>query len=227
MRNIYKIIFLLFFFVLLTTYTPKDLPLISKNKYNFFNIEKIEVVNNTLISKNSILEKLEEINEKNIFLINKNDIEGPLMNIDFLEKIEVSKKYPNRIIIKIFETYPIAKIYKNEKKFYLDTSSKLISYKEDLNHINLPNVFGDNAEKYFSDFLKKLKDNNFPYQKIKNYHFYQIGRWDLQLLDDKIVKLPHSKIIMAIRKSIELLDHEKFKNYKVIDLRIHDKIIVE
>ena len=62
------------------------------------------MVNNNLISKNSILKKLEGINEKNIFSINKDDIEAPLMNIDFLEKIEVSKKYPNRIIIKIFET---------------------------------------------------------------------------------------------------------------------------
>jgi len=227
MKNIYKIIFLLFFLVLLSTYTPKDLPLISKKKYNFFNIKKIEVVNNNLISKNSIIEKLEEINGKNIFSISKGDIEEPLMNIDFLEKIQVSKKYPNRIVIKIFETHPIAKIYKNEKKFYLDSSSKLTSYKEDLNYINLPNVFGEDAENYFSDFLKKLKNNNFPYQKIKNYYYYQIGRWDLQLLDDKTIKFPHSKIIMAIRKSIELLDHEEFKNYKVIDLRIHDKIIVE
>ena len=132
-----------------------------------------------------------------------------------------------QLIIKIFETFPISKIYKDEKKFYLDSSSKLIFYKKDLNYINLPNIFGENAEKYFADFLKKLKDNNFPYQKIESNRFYQIGRWDLQLLDGKTIKFPHNKIIMAIRKSIELLDHEKFKNYKVIDLRLHDKIIVE
>ena len=227
MKNIYKIIFLLFFLVLLSTYSPKNLNSVSKNKYNFFKVKKIEVVNNSLINKKLIIEKLDDVIGKNIFFISKSDIESPLINIDFLEKIEVNKKYPSKIVVKIFETQPIAKIYKDEEKFYLDSSSKLISFKEDLNHINLPNVFGENAEKYFANFMKKLIDNNFPHKKIKNYYYYQIGRWDLQLLDDKIIKFPHSKIIMTIKKSIELLDNDEFKNYKVIDLRIHDKIIVE
>ena len=76
-------------------------------------------------------------------------------------------------------------------------------------------------------FLKQLKNNNFPYQRVKNYYYYQVGRWDLQLLDDKIIKFPDNNIIDAIQKSIELLNREDFKNYNTIDLRINDKIIVE
>ena len=46
--------------------------------------------------------------------IKRSDIEVPLKNIDFLEKIEVKKKYPNTVIVKIYETSPIAIIYKNK-----------------------------------------------------------------------------------------------------------------
>ena len=35
------------------------------------------------------------------------------------------------------------------------------------------------------------------------------------------------KISDAISQSIELLENENFKNYSVIDLRIHGKIVVE
>ena len=72
-----------------------------------------------------------------------------------------------------------------------------------------------------------LKNNNFPNQKIKSYYYYKIGRWDLQLLNDKVIKFPDSKTVEAIQKSVELLNREDFKNYNIIDLRIHDKIIVE
>ena len=49
----------------------------------------------------------------------------------------------------------------------------------------------------------------------------------MQLLNDKVIKFPDSKIVEAIQKSVELLNREDFKNYNIIDLRIHDKIIVE
>ena len=62
---------------------------------------------------------------------------------------------------------------------------------------------------------------------MKKFYFFQIGRWDIQLTNDKIIKFPHSKIEDAVKKSIELLDRKDFENYNIIDLRIDGKIIVE
>ncbi len=228
MKNIYKIIFLIILLILLTTYNPANLNLQNKNDITFFKIKNIEVINSNLINKDIITSKLDKIIHKNILTINKKDIEDPLANIDFLEKIQVKKKYPDTISIKVFETFPIAIIIKKEKKYFLDSSSNLVIYNKNLSqHEVLPNIFGKNVEKYFADFLKKLKDNNFPYKQIKNYYYFEIGRWDIQLLDDKIIKLPSNKIITAIKKTNELLSNKEFENYNVIDLRINDKIIVE
>ena len=228
MKNTYKIIFLLILLILLSTYTPKGLNSLSENNSNFFKIKNIQVTNTNLINKNIIIKKLDNIYTKNILTINKKDIENPLKDIDFLEKIQVKKKYPDPIFIKVFETFPIAITTKKEKKYYLDSSSNLIIYNKDLNFYEvLPNIFGKNVENYFADFLKKLEENNFPYKEIKNYYYFEVGRWNLQLSDDRIIKLPDSKIISAIKKSIQLLNDKEFKNYNIIDLRIHDKIIVE
>jgi len=61
----------------------------------------------------------------------------------------------------------------------------------------------------------------------KFFYFFKIGRWDIQLTNDKIIKFPHNNIEDAVKKSIELLDRKDFENYNIIDLRIDGKIIVE
>ena len=131
------------------------------------------------------------------------------------------------MIIKIFETKPVAILFKNQVKYIIDSSSNLISFKKDMDLNNLPGIFGEGAENNFMNFLNQLEKNNFPNKQIKNFYYFQIGRWDLQLLNNKIIKFPHNNIEDAIIKSIELLDHKNFKSYNIIDLRIDGKIIVK
>ena len=68
-----------------------------------------------------------------------------------------------------------------------------------------------------------------PYSeyKIKSYYYFQINRWDLKLLNEQIIKFPAEKREEAIQQSVELLNRKDFKKYKVIDLRINDKVVVE
>ena len=140
---------------------------------------------------------------------------------------EVNKKFPSTIIVTIFETKPIAKLIKNKKKYLLDSSSNLILINKDLKVDKLPNIFGENAENNFVIFLDKLKSNNFPLKKIKNFYFFQIGRWDLELNNKKVIKLPNNKIDEAIKKSVKLLNRNDFNKYYIIDLRVDGKVIVE
>ena len=150
-----------------------------------------------------------------------------LKEINFFEKVEVKKKYPNTIIVKIFETKPAAILYQNKVKYLLDSSSNLIKFEKNMNFDKLPDIIGDGAKNYFIYFFNQLKDNNFPIEEIKKFYFFQIGRWDLKLKDDKIIKFPNNNVGEAIKKSIELLDREEFKSYNVIDLRVDGKTVVE
>ena len=138
----------------------------------------------------------------------------------------MKKKYPDTVIVEIFETSPLAILHKGKTSYIIDSSSNLIHFKNYENY-DLPNVFGSGAEKYFVNFFNQLSSNNFPATMIKNYYFFQIGRWDLQLINNKTVKFPHKNTLEAIKKSIELLNRKDFENYKIIDLRVDGKIIVE
>ena len=227
MKKIYKIILFIIILIFLTTFNPLELNLVSKKNDELFRIKNIEIQNNQLINKNEIKKKLQNIYEKNIFFIKQKDIENPIGKMDFLEKIEVKKKYPNKIIIKVFETKPVAIIFKNKEKYLLDSSSNLISYEDKSKFDGLPNIFGANGEKSFISFLNKLTKNNFPIERINNFYHFQIDRWDIQFLNNKIIKFPHKNVDESIIKAIELLNREDFKKYKIIDLRVAGKIIVE
>ena len=227
MKKLYRIVLLILVLIFLSTYSPNKFDLILEKNNTFLKIQKIKIVNNFLIKSSEIKEKLSTIYNRNIFSIKKEDIEEPLKEINFLEKVEVKKKYPNTIVVKIFETKPVAILYKNKAKYLLDSSSNLIFFENNMNFNQLQSVFGIGAENNFVYFFNQLENNNFPINNIKKFYFFQIGRWDLQLVNDKMIKLPHDNIEDAIKKSIELLNRKDFQNYNIIDLRVDGKIIVE
>jgi len=227
MNKTYKIITLIFIFILFSSYNPNDLNSNTGEKKNFFLIKKIIINNTQLVKKSVIQERLNVMYKKNIFLIKRKYIQESLQKIDFLEKIEVKKKYPDTIIVSVIETKPIAIIYKNQKKYFLDTSSNLIPFSEIKDIKNLPNVFGEGSQKHLVNFVKKLEKNNFPINKIKSFSYFPIGRWDLQFENNKIIKFPYNLSDILIVKISKLLNDEDFKNYNIIDLRVDGKIIVE
>ena len=227
MNKFYKLFLLLILLISLSTYSPNNFSNTTKSKKNIFEIKNIEITGNKLIPENEIIEKLNTLRKKNIFFIKKEDIEKPLKNIDFLDKIYVKKKYPNTIIVRILETKPMGYLYKNNDKYLIDSSSNLILAKVKNNLFQVPSIFGKNSEKYYVNFSNKLKKNSFPNKRIKSYYYFQVGRWDLQLLNDKVIKFPYINVDDAIKKSIELLKRKDFQNYNIIDLRVEGKIIVE
>ena len=103
----------------------------------------------------------------------------------------------------------------------------MILFEDNKNFNQLPTVLGEGAKNHFIHFFSQLENNNFPIENVKKFYFFQIGRWDLQLANDRLIKFPHNNIDDAIKKSIELLDRKDFENYNIIDLRIDGKIIVE
>ena len=226
MNKTYKIVLLFLTLIFLSTFHPKEFNINTQNVTSF-KIQKIEIINNSLITKSEIKDKLSNLYKENIFFIKKDEIAKPLKQINFLKKIEVKKKYPNTIIIKVFETKPVAILFKNKIKYLIDSESNLIPFKNIDNSNQLPNVFGEESENNFINFIKKLKKNSFPIKKIKNFYYFQIERWDLQLFNNKIIKFPYNASDDLILKSIELLERKDFENYNIIDLRVDGKIIVE
>tara|TARA_B100000686_G_scaffold205038_1_gene211863 strand:- start:313 stop:996 length:684 start_codon:yes stop_codon:yes gene_type:complete len=227
MKKFYKIFLLIIVLIFLTTYTPNKFEKDLENNNNFFKIQKIVILDNLLVKEEDILSKINLLYDKNIFLIKGKDIEKSLKNLNFLKKIEVKKKYPDTIIVKIFETKPVGILYKDKNQYLLDSSSNLIEIDKKIDFAGLPSIFGDDVEKNFINFLTLLEKNNFPTKNIKNFFYFKIGRWDLELSDSRLIKLPYNVNSSIIKKTTDLLNRKDFQKYKIIDLRIDGKIIVE
>ena len=213
MKKIYKVFLLIIALIFLSTFNPNTLTQVLNSKNKFFQIKNIIILNNSIIEKSEISKKLNHIYNKNIFSITRDDLEKPLKKIRFLKKIEVKKKYPDTIIVKILETTPVAYLYKDQKKYLLDSSSNLILFENNIDFNYLPSIFGEGAENNFINFLNLLKENNFSIKEVTNYFYFQIGRWDLQLKNNKTIKFPYNNIDEAIKKSIELLKRKDFEIY--------------
>ena len=147
MKKFYRTTLLLTLLIFLSTFNPIELNLISKKSDTLFKIKNIEIKNNLLIDKSELKKKLHNIYKKNIFFIREKDIEEPIGEIDFLKKVEVKKKYPDTITVKIFETKPVGILFKDKTQYLLDSSSNLIEIdkKKDL------------AKKLFTQIVKMIK----------------------------------------------------------------------
>ena len=89
------------------------------------------------------------------------------MQNSFIESFNIKKKYPDTLIIKIFEKKPIAILLSKKEKFYLSEKIDLIEFKTLTVDKDLPYVFGNKDE--FKIFHASLKKINFPLEKIKKY----------------------------------------------------------
>ena len=93
--------------------------------------------------------------------------------------MKLKKKYPNTIIINVYETKPVAILFKENSKYLLDSSSNLITFSENMLFDDLPSIFGEKAEQDFINFFDQLGNNNFPKQRVKNFLLF--SNWSMGL----------------------------------------------
>ena len=89
---------------------------------------------------------------------------------------------------------------------------------------SLPIVFGSGED--FYSLYKELKNIKFPLEMIKSFYFFESGRWDLIMYDEKVIKLPIDDYIFSLKNFLLSKDNSNFKNYKIFDYRIKDQLIL-
>ena len=205
--------------ILLTTITSQQKIVISK-----FNLKEINIENNILTKKKDIKKLLFPIYNKNLIFLENSEIEKALMQNSFIESFEIKKKYPNTLTIKIFEKKPIAILQYNKNKFYLSEKIELIKFENLSNYQNLPYVIGSKED--FEIFYNSLNNINFPFDQIKKYTLYESKRWDLETVNNKLIRLPAKDYIKSIKNYLNLINNNDFKRYKLFDYRINNQLIL-
>ena len=215
-----RTVIVLILFVLLTTITSPQKVSISK-----FNLKKIIIKNNFLLSEKDIRESLLRIYDKNLLILDSKEVENILKQNSYIQGFEIKKKYPDTLIIKIFEKRPIAILFKKRNKFYLSEHIDLIKFQELQNLQDLPYVFGN--EKKFKVLYEDLKKINFPLNEIKKFVLFETNRWDLETFNNRTIRLPSENYLKSLKNYIEIKSKEDFTKYKVFDYRIKNQLILK
>ena len=218
MKN--RILIALILLILLSTITPQV-----KNFTSFFNIKDIKVKNNLILSDNEIRKLLDPIFNRNLFFLDTLQIEKLLSQSSLIKGFDIKKKYPNILILNIYEKKPIAILQIKKKKFYLSEEIELIEFNIFKNYQDLPYVFGNQED--FKNFYEDLNKIDFPLNLIKKYILYDAGRWDLETIDKKIIKLPTKNHLKSLENFLNLKDKKEFKKYKIFDFRIKNQLILK
>ena len=213
-------LWLIIFFILLSTYTPK----IDYNLHNKFRIKKLIIEKNDIIESEEIKKKLNFVYQKNLFFLDKHAIEKKIKEINFIDSFTVKKVYPDTLKLVIQESNPIAILRAKKKAFYITENGELIDFR-DLNIFSsLPEVFGNSSD--FYSLYKDLEKINFSINEIKSFYFFESGRWDLVLYNDKVIKLPIKNYLPSLKKFMKLKNDNSFNKYNIFDYRIKDQLIL-
>ncbi len=214
-----KILIYFFLFLMIGTLNNKNLNNIDLTKVN-------EIVVTGLDEKDNIylIRKLSFLKINNLFFLDERRIKEILNSYNLVENYSVFKKYPSTLNIKIDKTKFLAQVKRENKFFFLGSNGKLI----DSTNIqkDVPFIFGDFKNKNFFELINTIQETNFDYSKIKNLYFFKSGRWDIELNDGLLIKLPKENLKKNFEFLMSFLEKDHENKIDKIDLRQHNQVVV-
>ena len=223
-QNVDKKFFFLFLLILLFFLTSINSQIFIKKKDTFYNLKSIEVTGLDQAINIEIEESLDFLKNTNIFFLDKKILKDQVKKYNFIEKYNIVKLYPSKIILKLQQTEFLAKTIKDNEIFLIGSNSKFINIKKFNNNHSLPLVFGKFTAEKFVSFKKILSKSNLNYSDIKEIFFYPSGRIDIKNSDNILIKFPVNNLKKSLDIANEVINNENFNN-NVIDLRIPNHMI--
>ena len=214
-----KIIFYIFLFFLFGTVNNLNI-----YKFKIPNVDNIVIDGFNENEKLKILAQLNFLKIQNIFFLKKFKIQEILSLDNSIDKFYIFKRYPSTLEIQITKTEVLANILIDGSNYLVGQNGKLIksnSIKKDK-----PFIFGEAKIDEFIKLRNKLKKADFDYTHIKNFYFFNSERWDLEMKNGILIKLPQKEIDKTIKIILEFLSKNNKNNISIIDARINNQIII-
>ena len=193
------------------------------NKLNL--IKHINIVGLDEKEKNILEKNLNILINKNIFLINKDEVEKLLKNNSFIDNYKIVKVFPSNLLVNVKKTKFVGKTILDGERFYIGKNGKLTKISLVEKESNLPQVFGSFQVYEFLKLQEMLIKNGFNLDKIKKYYYYKSKRWDIENNDNVLLRLPSENIENSLKNYRTLMKTNKIIKSNLIDLRIKNKII--
>ena len=214
------IIYLLFLFILSTS----SAKFINDQNALSSSVSKINITGLSERKNLEILNNLNNILYKSIFVISKYEIKKILEKHNIIQEFSIKKIYPSTLKIEIKPTKFIARV-SNNGQYLVGANGKLI---EDRNNSELlPYIFGEFNSQHFLSFKQNIEKSIFSFSNLKTLYFFPSGRWDILTDNDILIMLPQEHLVASLNLSKKLIDNDNFKDNKFIDLRVKNHLVTE
>ena len=200
---------------------------INNHSINNLKFEKIKNINIFGLDENNqkiILHNLNNLDLKNIFLINKKNFKNIIETNSLVEEYDVIKKYPHSIDINIKKTNFIAKIKYGEKFFLVGNNGKLTDY--NYTEVELPYIFGNPKINEILQLKRIVDKSKIEYSQIKSLYYFKSKRWDFKFKNNILIKLPQRVDKEILDQTFTFLKDIELENEKIVDARTNNKIVV-
>lgn len=126
-------------------------------KSEYFNISNVKIENNSFVSAEEVT-VLSEVNGENIFLVNKNKLEGNIQKNPYVEGIDIKRKLPSTLIISVKEKKIMGMIKFQNSFINVDSNGKMVQVINKFPNGEIPLIEGISVEQY-TPGLNLIKDD--------------------------------------------------------------------
>ena len=161
---------------------------------SLFNIKEIVVEGNSVLSQNKII-SISTLNlDENIFKFNKNNIKKALLENPYIENVDISRKLPNTVLIKIEERIPTYILQFTDSYVYINNQGYMLEISND--KIDVPILVG------FTTDLSNIKVGN------------RLDNKDLEKMN-MVIKIYETAKNVELAQYITKIDVSDTKEYKI------------
>lgn len=144
--------------IVLTFILMVSLGAISLVKSSIFNLTKVEIIGNTTLKDDQIIDLEKLVTNKNIFTYNLKKIRKEIVNNPYIEDAQVKIKLPNKIVITVKEIDIVAVLFNGNEYCYINSSGNLI---EKINNLE------ENNDKIICSVDYTLSNNSITFKNQK------------------------------------------------------------
>lgn len=127
-------------------------------KTPYFNIKKVNVNNNNVITKEKLIEENGILNQ-NIFLINTSALKEKMLSNPYIKDVKISRKFPDQLNIKVDERSATFIVNDGADFYVLNENLVIMEKKNSAEGLQLPTVTGLTVESRFvGEPMSKDKD---------------------------------------------------------------------
>ncbi|MCQ0989977.1 cell division protein FtsQ/DivIB [Jiella marina] len=194
-----------------------------------FSIEKIDVVGNAETSEIDVLQALWETGSTTLLSLDPTAARETLEAMPWIDRVSVAKILPNRVQIEVTEHRPYAVWQTGQRFFVINREGKTIVPYAPGRFDALPVVVGEGAAATAAGLVDEMEAVPELRARVKAYIRVGSRRWDLELENGIVVRLPETEPLKALAEVVRMDRQNALlsRDIAAVDMRLDDRVVVK